>query len=217
MFVQLWMTKELVVATKDTTLVEATLLLKQHRIRRLPVVDEEGKLLGILSKEDLINGLPSIIDPLKDDAERVLATQVKVTSLMTADPITLSPADPLEKGARFMRRNKIGGIPVVEDGTLVGIITESDIFQAFMEVMGLEEEGVRVELTIDKTQESFYEVIEILSEKEMGIHAVSLYRNYSEKKQLLTIRMQGDDTEATVDALWSAGFKVNSVSSKEGE
>jgi len=217
MFVQLWMTKELVVATKDTTIAEAALLLKQHKIRRLPVVDEKGNLLGILSKEDLINGLPSIIDPLKDNAERILITQVKVISLMTADPITLSPADPLEKGAKLMRRNKIGGIPVVEEGKLVGIITESDIFQAFMEVMGLDEKGVRIELAIDKIPESFYEVIEVLSEKEMRIHAISLYRNYSEKKQLLTIRIKGDDTGATIDALWGAGFKVNSVESEDIE
>ncbi len=211
MFVQLWMTKELVVATEKTTIAEAGVLLQQNKIRRLPVVDETGNLLGILSKEDVSKGMPSIIDPAEDGGATNLPVHARVISLMTAEPITVSPMDPLEKSARIMRRNKIGGIPVVDEGKLVGIITESDIFQAFMEIMGLDADVTRLELVIGNNNQSFYEVIEILGECDMRIHAVSLYKNYSEKQQLLTLRIGGEDMQAAIDALWDMGVKVNSV------
>ncbi len=211
MFVQLWMSKEMVVAKEDTTIADADALLKKHKIRRLPVVDNDGQLLGIISKEDIDKTLPSVIDPTKDEDERALAMHAKVATFMTIDPVTASPMDPLEKVALTMRRNKIGGVPVVEEGELLGIITESDIFRAFIEILGSEVKGARIEITMADNQETLYEVMEVLREEDMYVQAISLYKDFSDKHQLLTLRIQGDGIEDAVEALWDSGFKVNSV------
>ncbi len=217
MFVQLWMTTDLVVTGIDTTVADATALLTQHRIRRLPIVDSDNKLVGILSKEDIARALPSIIDPTKNESERALAAQAKVSSFMTENPITATPTDPLERVVLTMRRNKVGGIPVIEDDELAGIITESDIFRAVNEILGGEEAETRLELSIGKSREAIFEVMELLNQHDLTIQTISLYKNFSEKQQLLTVRTIGDEIEAAITALWKGGFKVNSVIDEERE
>ncbi len=217
MFIQLWMTTDLIVTGRDTTVADATALLTQHKIRRLPIVDAENKLVGILSKEDIARAFPSIIDPTKNESERALAAQAKVSSFMTENPITATPTDPLESVVLTMRRNKIGGVPVIEKDALAGIITESDIFRAVSEILGGEEAETRLELSIDKSREAIFEVMEIFNEHELTVQTISLYKNFSEKQQLLTIRTRGNEIEDAIAALWKGGFKVNSVINEEHE
>ncbi len=217
MFVQLWMTTDLVVAGKDTSVADAEILIAQHKIRRLPVVDDDNKLVGILSKEDIARALPSIIDPTKDESERVLSAQAKVAVFMSENPITATPTDPLERVVLSMRRCKVGGIPVIENDKLVGIITESDIFRAVNEILGGGEAGVRLELSVNKSREAIFEVMEVLNQHDLAVQTISLYKNFSEKQQLFTVRITGSETEAAIDALWKCGFKVNSVIDEDSE
>ncbi len=217
MFVQLWMTTDVVVVNRDNTVADAELLLSQHKIRRLPVVDSDNNLVGILSKEDIARALPSAIDPTIDESERSLSAQAKVAAFMTEAPITATPTDPLEKVVLSMRRVKVGGIPVIENDKLVGIITESDIFRAVNEILGGEEADVRLELSIDKSREAIFEVMEVFNQHDLIVQTISLYKNFSEKQQLFTVRVTGNEIEAAIDALWKCGFKVNSVINEDSE
>lgn len=216
MFVKMWMCDTPVTIQQDATIAEATALMAHHRIRRLPVVNGDDQLVGIVSTGNIINATPSPIDASFDDSARALANQTKVAVFMTPNPITVGPLDPLEKVASSMRKNKIGGVPVVEQGTLIGIITESDIFQAFIEVLGSDEQGVRIELNIDRGSDALYDVLDICRDHHMFIRAVTVCNNFSEERQLLTIRVQGDNLEEMIDDLWKSDCKINSILNEEG-
>ncbi len=146
-----------------------------------------------------------------------MSAQAKVAVFMTEAPITATPTDPLEKVVLSMRRIKVGGIPVTENDKLVGIITESDIFRAINEILGGEEAEVRLELSIDKSREAIFQVMDIFNQHDLAVQTISLYKNFSEKQQLLTVRITGNETEAAIDALWKCGFKVNSVIDEDSE
>lgn len=211
MFVKLWMHEKIITIRPDSTIAEAAKLMAEHKIRRLPVIDAEDRLLGILSKEDIHNALPSIIDANFDENARALAHQAKVEAFMTKNPITAEPMQPLEKVAATMRKNKIGGIPVVAEQKLVGIITESDIFQAFIEILGGNEEGVRIELSIDNKTRSIYRTVDIFKKHDMHLLTMTVCNDCSSENRLLTFRFRGEDVDPLIDDLWSSGCKINSI------
>lgn len=211
MFVKLWMHEEIITVRPECTIAEAENLMTLHKIRRLPVIDAEDRLLGILSKEDIHNALPSIIDANFDDSARALAHQVKVEAFMTKNPITVDPMEPLEKVAATMRKNKVGGIPVVAEEKLVGIITESDVFQAFIEILGGNEEGVRIELSIGTEARSIYRTVDIFKKHDMHLLKLTICNDGSSDSRLLTLRFRGEDVDPLIDDLWSSGCKINSI------
>ncbi len=211
MFVKSWMQENIFSIRPDSTIAEAENLMSLHKVRRLPVIDETGHLLGILSKEDIKNALPSIIDANFNETSRALAHQAKIESFMTKNPITADPMEPLEKVAATMRKNKIGGIPVVSQGKLVGIITESDIFQAFIEILGGNDEGVRIELSIGTEARAIYKTLDIFKRHEMLLLTMTICNDFSSDSRLLTLLFRGDDLEALIDDLWSSGSKINSI------
>lgn len=133
MFVRHWMSAPAVVvppvAPADATLGFMT----KRRIRRMPVVDD-GRLVGIVTRSDL-------------EARRK-ANQT-VNDVMTSAPLTVAPDDTLERAAAMMLENKVSGLPVVEDGRVVGILTESDLFRALCEMLGIGEKGARVVMSVD--------------------------------------------------------------------
>lgn len=211
MFVKLWMHENIFTINPNSTIADAEDLMTRHKIRRLPVVDEDNHLLGILSKEDIYNALPSIIDANFNEKSRALAHQAKVEAFMTKNPITADPMEPLEKVAAIMRKNKIGGIPVVAQKKLVGIITESDIFQAFIEILGGNAEGVRIEISIGGKAETIYRTLDLFKKHEMLLLSLTVCNDFSAESRLLTIRFRGDDVDPLIDDLWSAGCKINSI------
>jgi CBS domain-containing protein len=125
------MTSEPITITPQTTLPEAQQILFEHRIRRLPVIDR-GKLVGILTLGDIREASPSDATTLSVYELNYLLDRLLVKDIMTANPITVSPCDQIGEAARLMYENKIGGLPVVDDGVLVGIITETDLCRLLM-------------------------------------------------------------------------------------
>jgi len=113
----------------DTTLPEASQIMKAKGVRRLPVV-KNGKLVGIVSLTDIQEASPSDATSLSIWEMNYLLSQLKISNIMTKDPISVTEETPMGDVARLMLENKIGGIPVVNaDGGVAGIITESDIFR----------------------------------------------------------------------------------------
>ena len=211
MFVKLWMNEEPITVLPGSTIAEAEDLMTLHKIRRLPVIDEDDHLLGILSKEDIKNALPSIIDARFDETSRALAHQATVEAFMSKNPITVDPMQPLEKVAAIMRKNKIGGIPVVVQEKLVGIITESDIFQAFTVVLGGNDEGIRIELSIGNESETLYSTLNLFKKHEMFLLNLTVCNDFNSENRLLTVRFRGEDIDPLIDDLWSTGCKINSI------
>ncbi len=120
--------------------------MREEKVRRFPVVDDDGKLVGIVSDKDLLYAAPSPATSLSIYEMHYLYSRITVEKVMTRKVITVDENAPLEEAARIMVDNKVGGLPVMRDAKLVGLITETDIFKTFMEMMGARDQGVRLTL-----------------------------------------------------------------------
>ncbi len=127
----------------DMPIMEALDLFRREKIRRAPVI-QDGKMVGIVSDKDLLNASPSSATSLSVWELNYLVSRIKVQDVMTKKVLTVDENTPIEEAARVMADNKIGGLPVMRDGHVVGIITETDLFKVFLELMGARESGVRV-------------------------------------------------------------------------
>ncbi|TAH50210.1 MAG: CBS domain-containing protein [Chloroflexota bacterium] len=135
-----WMTPNPITIVPKTTLPDAHKLMRDSKIRRLPVVERE-RLVGIVTLGDVREAEPSNATTLSIYELNYLLSKLTVDSIMTRDPLTIAPDATIRQAARLMLEHKIGGLPVTEQGHLVGIITESDIFR----VLAQEPESVPLE------------------------------------------------------------------------
>lgn len=164
MFVRMWMTEDVIITSPDMPIMEAREQMKQHLVRRLPVVKNK-KLVGIITQGDIQEAGPSGATSLSIWELNYLVARITVDEVMTKrdDLITVTPDDTIERAAMLMRKNKVGGLPVVEDGNkLVGIITESDLFGVLIEAMGIDQEGTRLTLELEDRPGTLRQVLEIL-------------------------------------------------------
>jgi acetoin utilization protein AcuB len=130
------MTPNPVTVTEDSSFEDALHLMKEKKVRRLPVVDKKGRLVGIVADKDLFSASPSPATSLSVFEVHYLLSKMKMKSLMTKRLITVGIDCPLEEAARIMVDHKIGSLPVLKENKLVGIITETDIFKTFVELLG---------------------------------------------------------------------------------
>lgn len=143
------MSRDLITISRQTGVDDALRLMRDKNIRRLPVVDKQGKLVGIVSDKDLYLASPSPASSLDIFELRYLLARLTVEKIMSSPVITVQPDTPLEEAARIMADRKIGGLPVLDgEQNLVGIITESDLFKIFVELLGARSQGVRVTVRV---------------------------------------------------------------------
>ncbi len=137
------MTHPVITISPEIPIIDALDLMKKEHIRRLPVI-KDGGLVGIVSDKDLMNASPSGATSLSMWELNYLVSKIKVKEIMVTQVLTVVENDTIEKAARIMADNKIGGLPVMRGEDLVGIITETDLFKLFIEMMGTRQKGVRV-------------------------------------------------------------------------
>jgi acetoin utilization protein AcuB len=142
------MSYPVVTVSPDMPINEALARMKREHIRRTPVV-KDGKLIGIVSNEDLLNASPSPATSLSIWEMNYLLSKITVKDVMTKDVLTVSQDTPIEEAARIMADNKIGGLPVMRGEEVIGIITETDLFKLFLELMGARETALRVTVLME--------------------------------------------------------------------
>ncbi|HAA89776.1 MAG: Acetoin utilization protein AcuB [Thermoanaerobacterales bacterium 50_218] len=207
------MTPDPITITPKTTVAEALDLMRENKVRRLPVLDK-GKLVGIVTDRDLCEVSPSPATSLSIFELNYLLARTKISEIIKKQRlITIEPDAYLEEAALIMRDNQIGAIPVVEKGKLVGIITESDIFDAFIELMGLREPGMRLELELEDEPGMLIKAVEIIWRQGGIISHIAVFRT-QKGKVTLVIQLQCEETGAIVAALEDAGINVKSVAWK---
>ena len=148
MLVQELMTRNPVTIAHDTSVPDALRLMREKKVRRLPVLDSHGRLVGIVSDKDLLHAEPSPATTLAVWEIPELLGKLKVEKVMTRDVITITEQTPLEEAARIMADSKIGGLPVMQGANLVGIITETDVFKVLLELLGGRRKGVRIAVAV---------------------------------------------------------------------
>jgi acetoin utilization protein AcuB len=220
MFVSMWMTREVRTIAPTATLAEiATLMMRQH-IRRLPVMsadNDRGALLGIVTHSDVLHAFPPDINPFAINAAEsiaaiaAIADRVRLTAadLMARDPHTTKPDAPLESAAKLMRDHKIGALPVLSNYALVGLITESDIFRAMVEVFETRERAVRVTFSLNPGEDVLPLVSEIARKRALRVTSfMSLPRH---DPPVCVVQLAGSKLDEALEDVWKSQHRVINV------
>lgn len=206
MFVRERMTKNPITITDTTPVLEAGELMRKNRCARLPVM-HDGKLIGIIAKEDLLKVAPSSATTLSIWELNYVLSKLLVKEAMTKNPITINPDATLEEAALLMREKEIGALPVVDKGDLVGIITESDIFDSFIDLMGLKHTGTRLTIDLENKIGVIADITKTIREQGINIISLALFHRTNTSGELV-IRLDNPKSEALITKLQEKGFKI---------
>ncbi len=186
-------------------------LLKEHEIRHLPVMKDGEKLVGILSERDIKQASPSPATALEIREIYYLLDKVKVKQIMTRRPYTVSSTAPIEEAALIIREKKIGCLPVVDNGRLVGILTETDIIDAFIAGMGVNGPGYRIELALPNRPGKLLELLKLFKDFDANIVSVATAPHEDPAKINNIIRFETRSYKVLKAAIKKAGFDLVSA------
>ena len=202
------MTKRPIIVHPDTPFDEALELMSKERIRRLPVVDKKGKLVGIVTDKDLLYASPSPATSLSIHELHYLLSKIKVRGLMTKEVITVTEYTPLEEAARIMADNKIGGLPVMRDDKLVGIITETDLFKIFLELLGAREKGVRLTMLVPEQKGVLAQITGQIARMGGSIVSLGTFLGEDPTNRLVTVKATHMPKEELTAAMETLGVEM---------
>ena len=205
------MVRNPVFVDEDDSMKIAMDILKAREIRHLPVLKGGEKLVGILSETDIKQASPSPATGLKIHEVYYLLDKVKVKQIMTRRPYTISPDAPIEEAALVMREKKIGCLPVVEKGRLVGILTETDILDAFIESMGVRGPGYRIELALPDMGGVLFEVVKLLKDFDANVVSMATTSYDSTERKVLILRIETKNYKVLKTALRKSGYDILSA------
>ncbi|MBW2039947.1 MAG: CBS domain-containing protein [Deltaproteobacteria bacterium] len=203
-----WMKRYLITVQRSTPLFDALELMKEKKVRRLPVM-EGGKLVGIVTRTDLLRAAPSEATTLSVFELKYLLARKTIEEFMTPNPHTVTTDTPIEVAALLMRSFEIGALPVTEKGKLVGIITESDIFDALVEIMGIREEGVRLIMEIKDKPGKLAEILNIIKKHGINIMSVASCKGDREGWKLMNLRLKTKKPKEIAKELEGLGYKLS--------
>lgn len=197
------MTPNPITITPDISVTEALRLMGDKKIRRLPVVERNGKLVGIVSDRDLFQASPSPATSLAIWEIHDLLAKLTVDKTMATEVITVTEETPLEEAARIMVDRRIGGLPVMKGEALVGIITESDLFQALLELLGGRRPGVRLTVTTTGAKGTLADVAQTIYQAGGDIVGLGFSEVDGGKSDtwVNTFKVQGVDKDKLVEAI----------------
>lgn len=184
------MSKPVITIGPDTPIAEALNLMKVEHVRRFPVI-KEGKLVGFVSDQDLLNASPSPVSTLSIWEMNYLLNKITVSEVMTKNVFTVTEDTPIEQAARIMADNKIGGLPVMRDGGVVGIITETDLFKMFLELMGAREMGIRVTVLVKEHVGELAKLTKAVSEAGGDFIAFGMFTGKDTTNKAVTFKVTG--------------------------
>jgi len=202
------MTKRPITITEDTGIDKALELMHSEKVRRLPVLNKHGQLVGIVSELDLLKASPSPATSLSIYELPYLLSRIKMRDIMTKDVVTATEDMPLEEAALIMAENKIGGLPVMRGDKLVGIITETDLFKIFLEMLGAREEGVRLSMLVPEKKGMLAKIAGKVAEMGGNFVAQGTIMGEDPTNRQLTIKVTDVPEEQLVSAMEELGLKI---------
>jgi acetoin utilization protein AcuB len=203
------MTPNPVTITTSTSFPEAYRIIREKKIRHLPVLDENGKLVGIVTRTDLLHASPSSATTFSVFEVNYLLANLHVSEVMSSPPITVPEDAPLEEVAKVMVQKKIGCLPVMHNGTLVGMITETDVFETFVEILGGEEASLRVTVRVPDVQGALARVAGVIAQQGGNICSVARFGSDDPEYCFITFRTESVEEEVLIPALAEAAEIVH--------
>ena len=189
------MSQPVISVSPETPIHDALAMFKKEHIRRAPVV-QDGKMVGIVTETDLLNASPSPVSTLSVWEMNYLLSKVTVNQVMSRQVISVAKDTPIEEAARILADNKLGGLPVLDGGNVVGIITETDLFKVFLELMGAREKGVRVTAQIAEKPGQLAQLTKAIAEAGGNFISFGQFTGPDTSSKLVTFKVAGMDMEA---------------------
>lgn len=204
MLVERIMTSPCITFNAEGTIEEIITLMHEKNIHHVPIVDDENRLLGIISDRDIKQALPS---NLQD--RLVLDLNVPITKIMAKNVITCHPLDFVEEIALDFYNENIGSIPVVKRGKVVGIVTAKDMLNTFIELTGVVTPGTTIQIQIPDIPGNLHEVTEVFHRFKTGIESVLVFRDKKNPgKKIVSVRMMSMHPQTIINELEAKGFQV---------
>ena len=188
------MSRPVITVSPDLPITEALTLLKRNNIRRAPVV-KRGKMVGIITVADIMNASPSQATSLSIWEVNYLISKIKVDAVMTKKVLTVQEDIPIEDAAKLMVDTKIGGMPVMRGKEIVGMITETDLFKVFLEMMGARHMGVRVSYLMVNRAGEIAKLSKVLYENGGNILSLGTFAGETPSNVLVTMKLEGIELE----------------------
>ena len=185
------MTRNPVTATPDMSVGEASDLMKREKIHRLPVLDKDKNLVGVVTEKDVLHASPSPASSLSIHEMAYLLSKLKVKDLMTRDVVTITEDTTVEEAARLMVDQDLSCLPVVQGTKLVGIVTKSDMFRILLELFGARHYGVRMSFLVEDKPGTIAKISAVLADKGLDIVSFGTFTGTEPTNAICTIKVQG--------------------------
>jgi acetoin utilization protein AcuB len=211
MLVKQRMSHPVITVYPETNMQDALELMRKEHIRRLPVVNRRGQLVGIVSETDLLKASPSEATSLSVWEMRELLKKVKIEEIMTREVITVTEATPLEEAARIMADSKISGLPVLSENKLIGPITETDLFKTFLEMFGARSAGVRMSVIVPRGPGQLAKLTKAIFELGGDIIALGTFEGENSETGAITVKVSGVKRDDLIAAITPTVLKVIDV------
>lgn len=202
--------------TADVPVQDALARMKKDHVRRYPVVDKNGKLIGIVTDTDLINASPSPATTLSVWEISYLVSKITVERVMTSKVITCTPDTTVEQAAGIMSHSHVSGLPVMQDNQLVGIITETDLFHILLEMLGARTSGVRVTVEVVEQPGKLFELAGVIHRLGGNITGMGAIQGKSTSTRLLILKVAGVQMDVLKAALQPLVEKITDIREEKG-
>jgi len=208
MLVKERMSRHPITISPDVSLHDALRIMNQEKVRRLPVLDKKGKLVGIVLEKDLLYASPSPATSLSVYELNYLVSKITVEELMSREVITVEEDCPLEEAARIMVDNNIGGLPVMRGDQLVGMITESDLFKVFLELLGARSLGLRVTIRVPEEKGFLARLTRALADQGADIVTLATFWGDDLSNREIVLKVQEVERQAVEKVLTGLGVDI---------
>ena len=201
MIIERRMTKNPVTVSPDANIAEASELMKKEKVHRLPVLDKDKNLVGVISEKDILFASPSPASSLSIHEMAYLLSKLTVRKLMTKDPVTITKDTTVEEAARLMVDQDLSCLPVVENGKLVGIVSKSDMFKILLELFGARHFGVRLSFLVDDKPGTIARISKAVAESGWDIISFGTFMGTDPSNAICTIKVEGCNQNELVSLL----------------
>jgi acetoin utilization protein AcuB len=208
MLVKERMTSPVLTITSDVSVQDALTRMHQDKVRRYPVVDKHEKLIGIITETDLFNAKPSKATTLNIWEINDLLNKITVDRVMSKKVITVDEDCPIEEAARIMADHEISSLPIMRESSLVGMITETDLFHILLEMMGGRTPGVRITIEVLDKPGKLYELAGIIHKLGGDLLGVAAVLGTRAETRILTLKVTGIKLNTLRDAVKPAVEQV---------
>ncbi|MFO8084767.1 MAG: CBS and ACT domain-containing protein [Desulfobacterales bacterium] len=210
MFVSKSMTRKLITVTPETDILKVGNIMKENKIRHIPVVDETGILLGMVTDRDVRSAMPSLSNEDFDSKEeREKLSHLKVREIMATDLVTVSPLHTLQDVLLLFEQHHFGAFPVVDDkGFITGIISVRDLLRAFINVMGIGEPGALLCIVAERKIGQIKKIVDIITEENVSMGSILVARHWEEGKRAVFPYLMTNRLTRVKKKLQEAGYEL---------